>query len=85
LSDTKIESGSKKKKKKKKVGHAYYHHVMGQMAITGLPWCDFFVMCEKDFHMERIQFDENMWKMMKEKLDVFFFRYFLPAIIASQR
>lgn len=67
-----------------KTGHAYYYQVMGQMALTGLPWCDFFVMCEKDFHMERIKFDENLWNVMKEKLDVFFFRHFLPAII-SQR
>ncbi|KAK0139999.1 hypothetical protein N1851_023106 [Merluccius polli] len=25
--------------------HAYYYQIIGQLGLTGMPWCDFFVMC----------------------------------------
>ncbi len=28
-----------------KRNHEYYYQVIGQMGITGMPWCDFFVKC----------------------------------------
>ena len=34
--------------------HEYYFQVMGQMAITGLKWCDFMVFCKNDWHIETI-------------------------------
>lgn len=43
--------------------HAYYHQVQGQMAITGLRWCDFVVWVgHGDLHVERIYFDSEMWE-----------------------
>ena len=39
---------------KLKTSHEYYYQVMGQMALTGSPWCDFFVKCKNDYHLERI-------------------------------
>ncbi len=63
-----------------KRNHEYYYQVIGQMGITGMPWCDFFVKCDNDYHLERIHFDAEMWKKMKTKLDWFFFEYFLPAL-----
>lgn len=63
-----------------KPGTPYYHQVMGQMAVTGLSWCDFLVVCRNDFHLERIKFDSQKWTSMKEKLDEFFFSCFLSAI-----
>jgi len=42
--------------------HAYYYQVQGQMAITGLHWCDFAVWVgHDDLHVERINFDREMW------------------------
>lgn len=63
-----------------KRNHEYYYQVIGQMGITGMPWCDFFVKCDNDYHLERIQFDAEMWGEIKSKLDWFFFEHFLPAL-----
>lgn len=63
-----------------KHNHMYYYQITGQMGITGMPWCDFFVRCDSDYHLERIHFDPEMWGKIKVKLDWFFFEYFLPAL-----
>lgn len=65
---------------KLKITHRYYYQVMGQMALTGAPWCDFFVWCRNDYHLERINFDSFAWHEMKSKLDIFYFEYYLPAL-----
>lgn len=65
---------------KLKPGHIYYYQVMGQMALTGITWCDFFVKCRQDFHMERITFNPEKWCTMKEALDTFYFEHLLPQI-----
>lgn len=63
-----------------KTTHEYYFQVMGQMGITGLKWCDFFVKCKDDHHLERVHFEPKRWENMKCKLDTFFFTFFLPAV-----
>ncbi|XP_048728441.2 uncharacterized protein LOC125646263 [Ostrea edulis] len=65
---------------KLKSSHSYFYQVMGQMALTGLTWCDFFVNCRQDYHKERIHFDSDKWADMKISLDKFYFEYLLPAI-----
>lgn len=60
--------------------HAHYFQVMGQLGLTGMPWCDFFVMGQEDHHLERIYFDAEKWAAMKIKLDWFFFYVFLNHI-----
>ena len=59
--------------------HNYYYQVMTQLAVTGLPWCDFFVWCEKDgsSHLETLHYDADEWQEMKDKLDVFFFKHYM--------
>ncbi|XP_048738569.2 uncharacterized protein LOC125653246 [Ostrea edulis] len=66
---------------KLKHSHQYYYQVMGQMALTGLHWCDFFVKCRQDYHKERINFNEEKWEEIKLSLDRFYFNYFLPEIV----
>ena len=39
--------------------HPYYEQCMGQMGLTGVKWCDFYVWCENDYHCERIAFDSH--------------------------
>ena len=56
---------------KLKVSHAYHYQIMGQLGLKGISWCDFFVKCEEDYHLERIHFDVAKWEQMKNKLDVF--------------
>ena len=55
-----------------KHSHSYYYQIIGQMGITGMPWCDFYVYTESDYHLERISFDKDFWAVMKHKLDIFF-------------
>ena len=44
--------------------HAYYYQVQGQMAITGLHWCDFAVwMGHNDLHVEHSNYDPEMWEV----------------------
>lgn len=63
----------------------YYDQIMGQLGITGLSWCDFFVYCCDDHYMERIYYDHQYFLDMKTKLDHFYFMYYLPAVIRSNR
>ena len=62
--------------------HRYYEQIMGQMGLTGAPWCDFFVWTQNDFHRERIHYDHTFFMNMLEKLDDFYFRYFLPVSLS---
>lgn len=58
----------------------YFHQVMGQMGLTGMPWCDFFVFCNNDYHKERVHFDKQTWSNMKSALDKFYFDFYLTGI-----
>lgn len=62
---------------KLKRNHAYYYQVLTQLAVTGLEWCDFFVWCAYDHHLETIYFNEDVWQQVKHKVDDFYFSYFL--------
>jgi hypothetical protein len=41
-----------------KLTHEYYYQVMGQMGITVVTWCDFFVLARDDYRVGRVVFDE---------------------------
>ena len=59
-----------------KKNHAYYAQVQGQLAITGLTWCDFCVYLSESNEMcvDRIEFDPNFWRNeLLPKLNRFFF------------
>ena len=66
-----------------KTSHQYYFQVMGQMALTGMNWCDLLVKCRDDYHLERVSFDRSQWIVMKTALDSFFFTYFLPQVCSQ--
>ena len=70
---TKDEDGSLKLKR----NHPYYYQVLTQLAVAGLEWCDFFVWCNHDYHMETLYFNEDVWQQVKDKVDMFYFNYFL--------
>ena len=57
---------------------------MAQLAITGLVWCDLLVWCENDYHLETVNFDKDKWHEVKDKVDQFFFDYFLAAPTQGQ-
>ena len=65
--------------------HKYHYQIQGQMGLTGTKWCDFMVFCENDYHIERINFDPAFFHRMKQKLDVFYFTYFLPELVKCRK
>ncbi|XP_073708315.1 uncharacterized protein [Garra rufa] len=65
-----------------KQSHSYYWQVQGQLLISGLKWCDFVVYTEDDMFMQRIYRDEGVIKTIKEKVDHFYFYFYLPAFLA---
>ncbi|KAH9366632.1 hypothetical protein HPB48_018164 [Haemaphysalis longicornis] len=52
--------------------------VVGQMGVTRLTWADFVFYGENFLAVQRIRFDEEVWRSMKRRLDVFYFDTLLP-------
>ena len=50
--------------------HNYFRQILFQLAVTGLPWCDFYVWCTDGMHYETIYFQEHIskWQEMKDKI-----------------
>ena len=67
-----------------KSSHQYYYQIMGQMALSGLRWCDFIVWTPNDMHIERIKFDCDVFSGMKMKLDLFYFEYYIPLFLSEK-
>ena len=63
-----------------KATHNYYYQVQGQLAITKLPWCDFLIWTPYGTSLQRIERDENLWKVMYSKLKSFYHEYLLPEL-----
>ena len=63
-----------------KATHNYYYQVQGQLAITKLPWCDFLIWTPHGTSLQRIERDENLWKVMYSKLKSFYHEYLLPEL-----
>ena len=56
----------------------YYYQVQCQLGLTGLDWCDFFSYMNDDmFVCTRILFDPIFFQGAKDKVDNFFFNYYL--------
>ncbi|XP_063234908.1 uncharacterized protein LOC134537900 isoform X3 [Bacillus rossius redtenbacheri] len=68
-----------------KRNHKYYYQVQGQLNISGRRYCDFVVLTENDFFVERIEKDENLWmNVMMPKLQKFYINCVLPEIVDSR-
>lgn len=61
-----------------KEDHLYFAQVVGQMGVTRLTWADFVFYGENFLAVQRIRFDEEVWRSMKRRLDVFYFDTLLP-------
>ncbi|CAN7996268.1 unnamed protein product [Ixodes hexagonus] len=56
--------------------HKHYHQMTGQLAVTGLGWCDLVVDWAEDCWITRVPFDEALWvNVMVPRLTDFFFKY----------
>jgi hypothetical protein len=67
-----------------KKSHIYYYQVQGQMAISQRTWCDFVIWTLKGISVERIYFDEVLWKRMREKLAKFYLNGIIPELFSSR-
>ena len=45
-----------------KHSHKYYAQVQGQLALSGLTWCDFVVYTHAGLNIERINFNQTYWE-----------------------
>jgi hypothetical protein len=50
------------------------------MGIIGLRYCDFFVYTMYGYHLERIDFDTELWETMLERCTDFWRKYVLPRL-----
>ena len=63
-----------------KRSHNYYHHIIGQMGIANVPWCDFVVWTTKGMFVERVAFNEDHWFSFRRQLTDFYFEFMLPLL-----
>lgn len=69
-------------KAKLKTSHKYYSQVQGQLAITGLSWCDFVTHTSADLSIERIWRNEHFIAEMKDKLDLYYYLDYMNLYLA---
>ncbi|XP_034388728.1 uncharacterized protein LOC117730838 [Cyclopterus lumpus] len=63
-----------------KRSHSHYWHIQGEMMVTGTEWCDLLVFSREDLLVQRVYRDAALIRVMKRKLDDFFFYYYLPCL-----
>ncbi|KAJ8332033.1 hypothetical protein SKAU_G00429870 [Synaphobranchus kaupii] len=64
-----------------KKSHRYYTQVQGQLAVTGLAWCDFVTDTRGDITVERVWRHDAFISAMKDGLDLFFFNTFMDVYL----
>ncbi|CAB1323103.1 unnamed protein product [Coregonus sp. 'balchen'] len=65
-----------------KKSHKYYYQVQGQLALSGLQWCDFITDTRTDFTVERIFRDEEIIHSMRQKLDHFYYNIYMDVFLS---
>lgn len=60
----------------------YYAQVQGQLAVTGLTWCDFVVHLAgtHQIHVQRIYYNKTFWDNISPRLTTFYFEHGLPFL-----
>ena len=66
-----------------KPSHKFYYQVQGQLAISGLRWCDFVTDTNTEFAVERIFRDDVLIQSMRQKLDSFYYNVFMDLFLSS--
>ncbi|KAJ8007671.1 hypothetical protein DPEC_G00096580 [Dallia pectoralis] len=69
---------------KLKRNHKFYWQVQGQLAVTGLSWCDFITDTKGDLTVERVWRDDVMIKEMKEMVDLYFFGTYMDMYLQKK-
>ena len=66
-------------------GKLYYDQIQGQMALSGLPWCDFvvYLVGSQEMAVERIYFKKDYWdNNMLLHLANFYHTYGVPRLLS---
>lgn len=66
---------------KLKTTHQYYTQVQGQLAVTSILKCFFFVYMKDKFVLDEIQLDKLKWLEVKFNLEIFFCQYVAPELV----
>lgn len=61
--------------------HRYYWQVQGQLAVTGLEWCDFVTDTQANVYVERIWRDDSFILKIKNKLDLFYYNTYMNVYL----
>ena len=64
-----------------KENSSYYFQVQGQMGVTNRKYCDFFIYTTAGFHLERILFNEDLWKHMQVEFKWFWLNIICPELL----
>jgi hypothetical protein len=76
-----LKQGDKPGEIQLKQTHPYYYQVQGQMGVTGLQYCDFFVYTSHGYLLTRIVFDSVLWGKMLENLTKFWTTFVAPKLL----
>lgn len=60
--------------------HQYYWQIQVQMMVTSMSWCELLVYSRKDMLVQRIYRNELVIKDLKNKLEEFFFYFYLQNL-----
>lgn len=63
-----------------KIDTSWYIQIQGQMGVCGKQWCDFVFYTKKGFIVDRIYYDEQIFKTIVEKAQMFFKQYIFKAL-----
>ena len=61
----------------------YYYQVQGQLAVTGLSYCDLFIYTNNEHHLERIYIDYQFWDSVFPYLEYFWLTHMRPEILSN--
>ena len=63
--------------------HQYYYQIQTQIHVTKSNFCDFFVWTKKDYHLERVYPDENLWSEIVSKCNHLFNMSVIPELVGK--
>lgn len=81
-----VDSGSSSETnsvKKLDRNHPYYSQIQMQLFLSNRQFCDFFVWCPNDNHLERIYPDNDFWTTVSQKALLFHKRVIVPELVAK--
>lgn len=64
--------------------HEYFYQVQTMMAVLNVPYLDFIMLTSVDEHLERIDFDRELWQQALPRLFSFFRNCIVPEMVSKR-